>query len=494
MTTALPLPAPLPADPLAAPLSAATSDLALVFADKLTGGATPELVEEIRTRTPLAWFEDQLNPDGIAENPELDAALATFPTLSLVGYAKREAARSNSGLKEQQLAAVLRATWSNRHLLQVMTGFWHDHFNVAMVTGRLMWFAADYDAAIRANALGRFDDLLMATAKSAAMMTYLNNDQSRWPEPNENYAREVMELHTLGVGGGYTEDDIKQVSRALTGWGTTATNAQDTAYGFAFHPDHHYSEGPIDVMDWHADAMSGEEAIQQGESLLGYLAHHPSTARFLSAKLVRRFLGDGNHSGLVDQLAQVYLANDTAIAPWLRALVTSPEFAASSGQKLRRPLEHLVAGLRALRPVLLPEGGHQSLLARGLLPLLGRLGHAPFTWPAPDGYPDEGLYWAASGSVLARWNGLLLIASDSIQGARFDTGGLLRRSVDTGTVGEMVDALAARFLVRPLAQADRDALIVYLGVGASSAASAISAQKFRVLCALVMSTHTAQVR
>ena len=471
-------------------------DTALLYADKLTFGATPALVEEIAA-DPAAWLDAQLAPATILEDPVLEATLATYPTLHLVGATKQAAPQLQAGLKEAQLAAVLRAVMSRRQLLEVMVRFWHDHFNVAILTNRQMMFAADYDRALRGQALGRFADLLRASAQTVAMMLYLDNAESRWPSPNENYARELLELHTVGVDGGYDEHDVRQAAVALTGWGHSGlvlNPLADAEWAFAFDPDGHYTEGPVQVMDWSAPAMSGPEAIAQGEGLMDHLAHHPSSARFLSTKLVRRFLGDGDHGDLVDHLAQVYLANDTAIVPWLRALVTHPTFLVAAGSKLRRPMEHLVASLRALQPVILAEGGSQSLAARGLLPLLGRLGHAPFAWATPDGYPDEDVYWAGAGSVLARWNGLLQMVRDQVQGVRFDQGGLHRLATATTTVGELVDTLSMRLLVRPLPEHERAAPMAFLDADPTMLAIQLPDRKFRVLCALILSTHTAAVR
>ena len=235
-----------------------------------------------------------------------------------------------------------RAMWSRRQLFEVMVDFWANHLNVPAQLDDSAT-RADYDrAVIRTYALGRFEDLLVASANHPAMLSYLDLANSTGTNPNENFARELMELHTLGVDGGYTEDDVKQAAKLLTG-----LRMDYTTKTVAFVPSRHFV-GAIKVMTFtHPNNVAAEGATAARE-FYEYLAFHPSTATFLATKLARRFVGDTPPAALVTRLADVYLKNDTQIVPVLRELFGSAEFAASAGQKLRRPMEHLAAVARAL--------------------------------------------------------------------------------------------------------------------------------------------------
>lgn len=249
--------------------------------------------------------------------------------------------------------------------------------------------------AIRPYALGKFSALLKAATKHPAMLAYLSNKDSSKKSPNENQGRELLELHTVGVAAGYTEADMHNSARILSG---LAVEEEGGVYEYKVW--RHYV-GPVQVLGFtHPNATAdGGEAV--ADAYLSYLAHHPATAAQIARKLAVRFVSDTPPESLVQLLATTYLANDTALRPVLTALFGSAEFAASTGQKTRRPYEDLVATCRVVG-VQPAATGTEGI--RGLLWLAQQLGQPPLGWHPPDGYPDVADAWASASGALARWN------------------------------------------------------------------------------------------
>ena len=258
--------------------------------------------------------------------------------------------------------------------------------------------------------------MLLASAKHPAMLLYLNNEESTKYAPNENYGRELLELHTVGVDGGYDEDDIYSSARILTG--LTLRNPKPGPRRAprgraASSPSTRRSTTPAagrsSASRWSSHAAS--TGLTQAENYITYLAKHRKTAERIANKLAIRFVSDSPPPSLVSRLADVYQANDTAIVPVLRALFTSREFTYSSGMKVRRPYEDLVAGLRALdvRPSTNPDfpadGDPSYFEGMSAVYYQSRdLGHAPLNWGPPNGYPDTAKDWQSANGVLGRWN------------------------------------------------------------------------------------------
>jgi len=211
-----------------------------------------------------------------------------------------------------------------------MVDFWSNHLNVFGALAPA-WTAKSLEdrVVIRKHALASFESLLLADARSAAMLMYLGNDKSRLDRPNENYGRELLELHTVGIDAGFTEADVLNSAYVLTG------RTCDEKRQYYYRPDWHYV-GPVKVLGWSSANSTATGGLAVGDSYLRYLARHPSTALALSRKLAIRFVSDDPPDSLVNALAEVYLANGTAIVPWLRALFGSAEFADSIGRKARR--------------------------------------------------------------------------------------------------------------------------------------------------------------
>lgn len=306
----------------------------------------------------------------------------------------RRAAAETVGLRSLALAA-----WSTRQLRQVAADFFADHLHVSIAEEPAVFFAPVYDAeVIRRGSLGRFADLLVDAARSGAMLVYLDNATSRADGsrvPNENYARELLELHTVGIDGGYDERDVTAVAATLSGW-----SIDRVSHRFTFRSDWHdlgelASAG--DVLGW----RPSKGGVSDGEDLLNHLARLPQTARFVCWKLARRFAADDVRpdSALVDELARIYLDADTAIGPVLREIGARPD---EWGPKIRRPFDLVAAMLRMGSPV--PDVG---VLRKALGPLrstLVALGQVPYQWPAPNGFPESTGAWTGAGAVIARWN------------------------------------------------------------------------------------------
>jgi uncharacterized protein (DUF1800 family) len=350
---------------------------------------------------------------------------------------------------ELQRARLLRAVYSEQQLFEVMVDFWENHFSIFANKDDDRYLLTAFDReTIRPFAMGRFRDLLGATAHSPAMLFYLDNWRSSVPRPypakgekpagvdggfNENYARELLELHTLGVDGGYTQKDVQEVARCLSGWTIQKPNEQGL---FLYRPGLH-DDGEKVVLGQKILPGGG---IADGERVLDILATHPSTARFIATKLARRFISDDPPPSVVDRAAAVFLKTDGSIRETLRAIVTSPEFFSTTAYraKVRSPLEYVAAAMRALnaetdgdRPVL-------DAIARMGQPLFGRI--------TPDGYPDRADIWLSSGTIVARFNFASALATNRLKGTKVNVDALLRGvdQADRNAVAERITRLTAQ--------------------------------------------------
>ena len=340
-----------------------------------------------------------------------------------------------------QAAKLIRAVESERQLLEVMTDFWFNHFNVFMGKPQARSLVTEYERdVIRPNALGRFRDLLGAVAHSPAMLVYLDNAQSFGPDSplgrrqkrglNENYARELLELHTLGVDGGYTQQDVTEAARVLTGWtpGALRFARMGGAQGFL---DAAHDQGEKSVLGIKFEA----EGVQEGERLLDELAAHPATARFLAAKLVRRFVSDDPPAKLVDEVAKTYAKTGGDIREALRTIFYSKEFWSPEAyrSKAKKPLELAASTLRAL--------GSKAEPNRQLLGLLERLGEPLYMCQPPTGYDDVAEAWLGSDQLVLRWNFALGAVAGRIPGVE-PTPATLQAD---GSTEARIDAFAERF-------------------------------------------------
>ncbi len=473
-------------------------------------GPRPGDVEQVRKMGIDKYIERQLHPERI-DDSATEARLTGLPSLRMsaaevyeqypqpnqvaqrLGLRRRGAGADSAGagqderevrrrvrayyeehglltpqrlLQELQAQKLIRAAHSERQLLEVMTDFWFNHFNVFWGKGADRWLTTDFEMnAIRPHALGRFRDLLMATARSPAMLFYLDNhlsaspdakrprrmgaerrmqanpQRTRRPGINENYARELMELHTLGVDGGYTQRDVQEVARCFTGWTIENPYQGDRAMGgrrggkaqkvgaFTFCEWMH-DEGEKTVLGHRIPAGGG---IRDGERVIEILAGHPGAARFIAAKLARRFVSDDPPRSLVDRAAAVYEKTGGDIRQMLRTIFTSPEFYAPEAYraKVKSPLELAVSAVRALDG----ETDGSPRLAQ----FIARMGQPLYQCQPPTGYPDRAGQWVNAGTLLERLNFGLALCANRLPGTTVD----LRPAGGDSAQGLMDRAVAA---------------------------------------------------
>jgi uncharacterized protein (DUF1800 family) len=355
-------------------------------------------------------------------------------------------------VEELAMAKVTRAIYSQRQLQQIMDDFWFNHFNVFAGKGEDRYYLTSYERdVIQAHEFGKFKDLLLATAKSPAMLFYLDNflsadpraadrqamqramrQQARWgrygqpfpPRPpqqqqqkknvrglNENYGRELMELHTLGVDGGYTQKDVTEVARCFTGW----TIEKPREYPeFKFDDRLHDPDVKIVLgKKIHAGGM------RDGEEVIDLLVHHPSTAKFISTKLARRFVSDNPPPALVARMAQTFQSSDGDIRAVMKTMIYSPEFWSRDAYraKIKTPYELVVSTARAL--------GTDVDTPMPLVQWTGRIGEPLYQCQPPTGYSDKADTWVNTGALLNRLNYSLALAGNKVRGSRTDTASLL---------------------------------------------------------------------
>ncbi|MDB4881444.1 MAG: hypothetical protein JWL95_210 [Gemmatimonadetes bacterium] len=434
--------------------------------NRLAFGARPGDVAKVRAMGVDQWIALQLAPDRI-DDRATDALVASYamyakPTSELVAMyqqgqqavrqrgkqlaqqgdtaskkdVRAELLRENPQLQERvrqtrrivgdvQSLKLARAVESERQLDEVMTDFWENHFSVYTGKGLTRLFVPAYDRdVIRPRAMGKFRDLLGAVAKSPAMLFFLDQFQStvdsthsalksvRQPRMrtalrgrglNENYARELLELHTLGVDGGYTQRDVIEVARALTGW---TMNPRQSAE-FAFRPEIHDADEKI-VLGQRLPAGRG---IEDGEQVLDILARSPATAHFIARKLAIRFVSDDPPPALVESAARTFLKTDGDIRETVRTIVTSSEFfsRAAYHAKVKSPFELVASALRAF--------GAQPDTTLRSAQVVAFLGQPIFGHQAPNGWPETGEAWMNAGAILNRINFGLALAGGRIPGA-----------------------------------------------------------------------------
>ncbi|MGH7322934.1 MAG: DUF1800 domain-containing protein [Candidatus Rokuibacteriota bacterium] len=427
---------------------------------RLGFGPRPGDMEFVRRLGLAAWIDAQLDAERL-DDRALDARLAyltvlgmspralmaAYPPPNLVtrqGMEQNPEQAPRRMIGELQQARILRAVYSERQLLEVMVDFWLNHFNVFVRKNSVRYYLPAYEReAIRPHALGRFRDLIGAVARHPAMLYYLDAWLSVAPDVrlgerraglNENYARELLELHTLGVDGGYTQADIVAVARAFTGWTIDhpAPGHPRSGGGFVFDPRAH-DRAAKTILGRAFPAGGGRE---EGERVLDLLARHPSTARFIATKLARRFVADDPPPALVERVAAVFHRTDGDIRAVVRAIVLSPEFFSEAAYraKVKTPFEFTVSALRALGAR--TDGGPPVL--RALL----AMGQPSYGAPAPTGYPDRAESWSSPGGLLGRLNFAQAIVADQLQGTAAD----LRAIVPSGmppdaAADRLIDAL-----------------------------------------------------
>jgi len=425
------------------------SDRILHVLRRFTYGPTPEMLAKARRLGLEAYLEEQLHPETIPDD-EVETLLKRFTTLNMTVAERVQLELRGKPVQELIAATVLRQWRSQRQIYEKLVEFWGNHFSIYIGKNLCRILKTDDDQqAIRPNALGRFGDLLRASAHSPAMLVYLDNAESRAGAPNENYARELLELHTLGVDGGYTQADVLETARIFTGWTVIGPRNKKKSPGeFLFNPNFH-EPGTKTVLGQTFD----ENGEAEGNVLLDVLARHPNTARFISAKFTRHFGADSPDAALVSRLTDVFATSDGDTRALIRALVNTDEFYTTL--KVKRPLEFFVSALRV-------TDAATAKRTQKLTDHLRMLGQTPFTWPTPDGFPDTAVHWMTTSGLLERWNFANALVSNQIDDVTVDLRSLAQ---DATSPADLVDVLSIRFLGEPLPANARDLLVDFASTG-----------------------------
>ena len=437
------------------------------FLRRTTYGVTDALLEQVQRGGRSAWLSSQLQPSRI-DDGVCDEVLAS--RLPLLGVSAPELwATSRFGwdaMNQVALSQLVRATWSERQLLETVVETWQDHLHITCPSSDVWDSRADYDRVLRRHALGRFSDLLAGCVLHPAMLRYLDAASSTTKHPNENLGRELLELHTVGREAGYTQRDVVDCALALTGLSTWTpwNGGAPEQLGLLRVKDSDHRTGPLRVLGWTHPNAPGTPVLDVARSLVSYLARHPSTATRVARRLAVRFVADDPPTALTDRLAAVYLQRGTRVAPVLRTLFGSAEFAASAGAKQRRPVEDLVATARTLGLRPSADGRAGRWAVQSWYWALRDAGHQPLRWSPPDGYPDRAEAWSSAGTVVSRWNLHLALVDawwpDGV--TKVDHASYLP-ATRPATRGALVDAVAARLLREPLRPAQRAAVAAFLG-------------------------------
>ncbi len=413
-----------------------------------------KLAEDSSSASAL-YLEQQLNPEKIDDEVGEHAA-RRFETLT---EPPGELFEYQDDLLQHELmrCTLARAVFSERQLYEIMVQFWSDHFNIDPSKGDCKWLkVADDREVIRKHAMGRFPDLLRASALSPAMLWYLdgraNRRESMSEKPNENYARELLELHTLGVHGGYTQTDVMEVARCLTGWTVRSTGEPP-----------YFQIGKVEFKvgrhDFGAKEVLGERipstpaTLSAGEKerlgrheldrVLQIVTNHPATARHIGAKLCRRFIADEPPPRAVEQVAAAFTKSGGDVRATLRALFATEAFGAERGNKFKRPFHFIVSSLRAT--------GARTDASLEIIDYLRRMGQAPFNYPTPDGYPEQAAPWM--GTLLWRWNFASALSENKLAGTRIE---VERLRANAGGDAGLMAHLLGRKPTREEAQAYHD--------------------------------------
>jgi len=390
-------------------------------------GPTPALIEDVLSLGLDGWIDNQLTPPTEVIGPAsylqptettgLHFRLNSLPCLRPGAIYELRDVSQPRVLSELSAATILRSTYSQWQLRERMCQFWTNHFNIygrKVATARkrkqadaeLLYFLADDQrTVIRPHALGKFQDLIDASIKSPAMIGYLDNQLNKSGNVNENYARELLELHTLGVDGGYTQADVKNVAKVLSGW--TIEDGFLKKVGSVIFDKRNHAVGEKPILGTVINEAKGE---RERDRVVELVANHPSTARYITGKLVDFYCGaESDAKSLKESSARVFQQSGGAMDKVLRHILLSNAFYASK-PKFRQPFDYLIACLRATNADTSGIGNIQYQLER--------MGQPLHQWPMPDGYPDTTTAWV--GNMIPRWQFALDLASNSIQNTKLD--------------------------------------------------------------------------
>ncbi len=447
-------------------------------------GATPDSRAFVAANGPDAWFAQQVTLGQTKRGYKgVPAVFARSKRCRMTPYDLRQyfIAQGNEyswqAMDELTQVTLMLQIYSPAQLYEAVVDVLANHLNVPNHIGDLWTVRADYDNnVIRRHAFGSFSDMLVASCKHPAMLRYLSLCDSTKNTVNENYAREMLELHTVGMQ--YTETDVQNAARMLTG---RTTGSRDN---YDYDPNIHY-KGAIRVLGWTDPNNVPNRSEAVGDAMLRYLAAHPFTAQTIARKLCVRFVSDSPSAELVAAVAQAYVDNGTQILPTVKAILCSTEFWESRGQKLRRPSENLVAAVRVLgNGVVRWKDAMQTLHW-----MCYALGDIPLEWPAPNGYPDVAAAWHQSGSLLQVWDYHLCFGGQWADG--FSPGDLnALYPAPPVTVGDAIDMLTNTLTGTTFADQDRQALLTFLGDTSFSTAVSLSGLRWYLLYLVGLILHS----
>lgn len=415
---------------------------------RLTYGITEDHLKSANALGYNGYLEWQLNYGKIDDAACEQAVKKRFPRTSW--SVTRLFDLEDDWITKEQLigASLYRSAFSRRQLYQRMVEFWTDHFNIwtGKVSGCLK--VIDDREVIRKHALGKVPDLMRASAHSPAMLWYLDNDPSDKAAPNQNYARELLELHTMGVNGGYSQDDVLEVAKCLTGWSFRWEDTAPDRGKFVFRVDSH-DIGPKSVLG--TNIPSGG-LKSDGDIVLNILVSHPSTAAFISRKMARWLLRYDPSPALVSAVAQVYMNTGGDIKSMIREIL-KPANLNLAPAKYKRPMHMFISLLRGTKA----KFENFDHLRWGYLETVGQV---PFDWPAPNGYPDAIDYWA--GFILPRWRFSFDLAAGWVGGLKIDLKTLLP---NTATPQALVDRINALMFGGEMLPQDKADLLAFAQAG-----------------------------
>jgi uncharacterized protein (DUF1800 family) len=400
--------------------------VALHTLNRLGYGPRPADVRRVLARGIEKYVDDQLHPGPDAELDVRLRPLATinYPISQVLSVYNADNRAIGPLVDEFQAAKLIRSAHGQNQLQEALVDFWFNHFNVYIADGFVRYSIMAYEReAIRPFVLGRFRDLLGAVAAHPAMLFFLDNYTNRAdvnqggrviPGINENYGRELLELHTVGVDAGYSQNDVREAARVFTGWGIDDIRSSGR---FVFRAAQH-DRGAKHVFGFDSAAGGGKE---EGDRLLDYLSSHPATARFISWRLAQRFVADDPPARIVDRMASTFLSTGGDLREVMRTMVSSAEFWAEAfgGGKVKTPFEYVVSSIRAV------EG--QVTNARGVAQQLNNMGMGLYASVPPTGYSNRGSEWLNPSSHLSRMNFGLDLAAGAIAGVTVDSRSVISR-------------------------------------------------------------------
>ena len=368
---------------------------------RLTNGPTPDLYARVRAMGFPAYVEEQLNPGAINDS--------AFNAMGFDGMINRAVNTDSNVLRQLFRYNIAHAAFSERQLQDVMGDFWNNHFHAATKgTGVVAQNVYDREF-FRENAFGRFEDMLLYSARSPLMSQFLDNDDNRVGNINENYGREIMELHTVGVNGGYGDDDVIAVSRVFTGWDFRRTNPDEEEaaqeYAFEFRPDRHDTDDKvIPFLNTTIAGLQGDAGVQEGEQLIAILAADPRTHSYVCGKIVQRFVADDPPANFVQICTAAWAANDGNMGEVMRAILTAPEYATNvtlQRNKAKTPYEFAVSVIRALDLTPDTDDDNGDFFRRFREASVDG-GYDPHNFLVPTGMAEVGAAWTNSASMIGK--------------------------------------------------------------------------------------------